>query len=165
MSTAIGLFVDTSDLYHRIRRKFNGKLCYEKYFEEVKKLGTIQQAFAYGMQTDNEAGGFITCLRMTGFDTKFKRPRVMKIGDREIKRCDHGIVLAVDVVKTIDHLDTVVLGVSNPDYIPLITWIRDSGVRVIILASCVPKSMRELADKVIEIDDSYLEDEDEDEED
>ena len=160
MSTTVGLFVDTSDLYHRIRRKFSSKLCYETYFEEVSKLGTIQQSFAYGMQTDNEAGGFITCLKMTGFDTKFKRPRVMKIGDREIKRCDHGIALTVDVIRTIDHLDTVVLGVSNPDYIPLINWIRDSGVRVIILASCVPKSMRELADKVIEIDGAYLEEED-----
>jgi len=160
MSTTIGLFVDTSDLYHRIRRKLNGKLCYEAYFEEVKKLGTIQQAFAYGMQTDNEASGFITCLQITGFDTKFKRPRVLKIGDREIKRCDHGIAMTIDVVRTLVHLDTVVLGISNPDYIPLINYIRDCGVRVIIMASCVPKSMWELVDEVIEIDESYLEEED-----
>lgn len=158
--TNIGLFVDTSDLYHRVRRKFNGKLCYEAYYEEVSGWGTIQQAVAYGMQIGAEAGGFITCLRMAGFDTRFKRPKVMRVGDREIKRCDHGVVMAVDIVKTIDHLDTVVLGVSNPDYIPLINWIRDTGVKVIILASCVPRSLRDIVDKVIEIDEEYLEDED-----
>jgi len=158
--TNIGLFVDTSDLYHRIRRKFNGKLCYEAYYEEVSSWGTMQQAVAYGMQVSAEAGGFITCLRVAGFDTRFKRPKVMRVGDREIKRCDHGVSIAIDIVKTIDHLDTVVLGVSNPDYIPLINWVRDRGVKVVILASCVPRSLRDVADKVIEIDEEYLEDED-----
>ena len=159
---SIGLFVDTSDLYHKVRRKFDGgKLCYENYYEKVMSLGEIQQAFAYGMQTDNEASGFITCLKMTGFDVRFKRPRIMKIGDREIKRCEWGIKIAVDVAKTINHLDTIVLGVSNPDFIPLIHWVKDQGVRVIILASCVPKSLREVADDVIEIDETFLEDEDE----
>jgi len=158
--TNIGLFVDTSDLYHRVRRKFNGKLCYEAYYEEVSSWGTMQQAVAYGMQIGDEAGGFITCLRMVGFDTRFKRPKVIRVGDREIKRCDHGVILTVDIVKMIDRLDTVVLGVSNPDYIPLISWIQDRGVKVIVLASCVPKSIRELASQVIEIDEEYLEDED-----
>lgn len=155
----IGLFVDTSDIYHKIKRKFDGKLCYEAYFNEVADRGTIQQAFAYVMQTDNEASGFITCLKMSGFDVRFKRPRIMTIGDREIKRCDWGIKIAVDVVKTIDHLDTVILGISNPDFIPLIHWIKDQGVKAVILASGVPKSLRNVADDVIEIDEELLEDE------
>lgn len=157
MSATIGLFVDTSDLYHKIRRKFAEKLCYETYLDKVAEWGTIQQAFAYGMQTDHEAGGFITCLKMTGFDVRFKRPRIMKIGDREIKRCDWGIKIAVDVFKTISRLDTIVLGVSNPDFIPLIHWIKDQGVKVTILASCIPKSLRDVADSVVEIDEDFLE--------
>ena len=159
---AIGLFVDTSDIYHKVKRKFEGKLCYEAYYEVVSDLGTVQQAFAYGMQTDNESSGFINCLKMTGFDFRFKRPRIMKIGDREIKRCDWGLKIAIDVVKIIDHLDTVILGISNPDFIPLIHWIKEQGVKVIILASGVPKSLKNVADSVIEIDESFLEDEEED---
>lgn len=155
----IGLFVDTSDIYHKVKRKFDSKLCYETYFNEVADWGIIQQAFAYGMQTDSEASGFITCLKMTGFDVRFKRPRIMTIGDREIKRCDWGIKIAVDVVKTIGHLDTVVLGISNPDFIPLIHWIKDQGVNVIILASGVPKSLKNVADNVVEIDEDLLEEE------
>ena len=161
---SIGLFVDTSDIYHKVRRKFDGaKLCYEDYHAKVEGWGTIQQAFAYGMQTDNEADGFITCLRMTGFEVRFKRPKIMKIGDREIKRCEWGIKIAMDVVKTISRLDTIVLGVSNPDFIPLIHWIKDQGVKVIILSSCIPKSLCEVVDEVIEIDFDLLEQEDENE--
>ncbi len=157
MSTTVGVFVDTSDLYHRIRRKFNGKLCYDSYYEKVAELGTVQQAFAYGIQTDNEAGGFITCLKMAGFDVRFKRPRTMKIGDREIKRCDWGIGITIDIVKTINHLNLIVLGTSNPDFIPLIRWIKDQGVKITILASCIPKSLKDVADNVIEIDEEFLE--------
>lgn len=165
MSTRIGLFVDTSDIYHKIRRKFDGKLCYETLYDKVTTWGTLQQAFAYGMQIDKEASGFITCLKLIGFDVRFKHPRIIKIGDREIKKCEWGIKIAVDIVKTIDHLDTVVLGVSNPDFIPLIQWIKDQGVKVLILASCIPKSLRDVADEVIEINEDFLENEDEDEND
>jgi len=165
MSATVGVFVDTSDIYHRIRRKFDGeKLCYEAYFEKVTSWGTVQQAFAYGMQTEHEAGGFITCLKINGFDVRFKRPRIIKIADREIKRCDWGIQIAVDVVKTISRLDLVVLGTSNPDFIPLIHWIKDQGVKVTILASCVPRSLRDAADSVVEITRDYLEIEDDFEE-
>lgn len=161
MSNTVGVFVDTSDIYHKIRRKFDGeKLCYGAYFEKVVEWGTVQQAFAYGMQIEHEAGGFITCLKLNGFEVKFKRPRIIKIADREIKRCDWGIQIAVDVVKTINRLDLIVLGISNPDYIPLIQWIKDQGVKVTILASCVPKSLRDTADSVIEITTNYLETED-----
>jgi len=168
MSNTVGVFVDTSDIYHRIRRKFDGeKLCYESYYEKIAEWGTVQQAFAYGMQTEHEAGGFITCLKINGFDVRFKRPRIIRIGDREIKKCDWGVQITVDVVKTISRLDLVVLGVSNSDYIPLIHWIKDQGVKVTILASCVPKSLRDTADSVIEITTDYLEiaDDFEDEED
>ena len=159
---SIGVFVDTSDLYHKIRRKFEGgKLCYEDYYEKAMTFGEVQQAFAYGMQTENEADGFITCLKMTGFDVRFKRPQILKIGDREIKRCEWGVKITVDIAKTITHLNTIVLGISNPDYIPLIHWVKDQGVRVIILASCIPRSLREVADEAIEIDENLLEDEEE----
>lgn len=157
----VGAFVDTSDLYHRIRRKFEGgKLCYESYFEKLASYGNLTQAYAYVMQSDNEASGFITCLKMIGFDVFAKRPRVMRICDRDIKRCDWGVNIAVDVSRTIDRLDQIILGVSNPDYVPLVQWIKDQGRQVVILASCIPKSLRNVADSDIEITEDFLEQDD-----
>ena len=150
-----GLFVDTSDLYHRVRRKFNGaKLCYEAYYSSVE---AIDPSFAYVMQSENEASGFISCLKMIGFDVCFKRPRLLQIADRTIKQCDWKVQLTIDVVETLPGLDTVFLGVSNPDYIPLVQWVKDQGVKVVILACGVPKSLYRVADSVIEIDESFLE--------
>ena len=159
MSNNIGVFVDTSDIYHKVKRKFSGKLCYDTYYDMVVRWGTIQQAFAYGMQIENEAGGFIACLKAAGFNVLFKPPKIMVINDREIKRCEWNVRIAIDIVKTINRLDIIVLGSSNPDLIPLIHWIKDQGVKVYILASCVPKCLRDIVDKVIEITEEYLEEE------
>jgi len=161
MSKNIGIFVDTSDLYHKVKRQFNSKLCYDAYYEAIKELGTIQQAFAYVMQTEQEARGFITCLKATGFTVRYKRPRIMKIDEREVKRCDWGVGISVDIIKTIGHLNTIVLGTTNSDFIPLINWIKDQGVNVIILAAAVPRSLANAVNSVIEITEEYLEEEEE----
>lgn len=155
----IGVFVDVSDFYYRIQRKFDGaKLDYGKYLAALE--GNLFRAFAYGMQQENEASGFIRCLRGHGFETKYKRPKIIRINDREIKQCNWGIGIAVDVIRLIEKLDIIILGISNPDYIPLIKWIRDQGKEVIIFASCIPKSLRDTANNIIEIDEELLQDSD-----
>lgn len=148
----IGVFVDVSDFYYRIQRRFDGaKLDFGAYIDEVGEWGKVFRAFAYGMQREQEAGGFIKCLQLQGYEAKYKRPKIIRIGDREIRQCDWGIGITVDIVNLIDKLDTIVLGVSNPDYIPLVKWIRDQGKEVIIFASCVPRSLKDAANQCFEI--------------
>jgi len=163
MSKRIGIFVDTSDLYHKIRRKFENKLCYERYFDIVAEWGEIKWAFAYGMQIEREARGFISCLTTAGFHVRFKRPRIIHCEDREIKRCEWGVGITIDIVEALEEFDVVVLGSSNSDLIPLIKWIRSQGREVIILACGVPKNMKDAANSVVEITEDYLEEEEEDE--
>ncbi|MEE9548728.1 MAG: NYN domain-containing protein [Nitrosomonadaceae bacterium] len=148
----VGVFVDVSDFYYRIQRRFSrAKLDFEKYIVEAQDYGKIFRAFAYGMQRNNEAAGFIKCLQVSGFEAKYKRPKIIKVGDREIKQCNWDCGITIDVVKLIDKLDVIILGVSNPDYIPLIKWVRDQGKEVIIFASCIPKTLRDAANGAIEI--------------
>ena len=148
----VGVFVDVSDFYYRIQRRFSGrKLDFEQYIIVAQDYGQIFRAFAYGMQRNSEAAGFIKCLQACGFEAKYKRPKVIKIGDREIKQCNWDCGITIDVVKLIDKLDIVVLGVSNPDFIPLVKWIRDQGKEVIIFASCIPKTLKDAANSAIEI--------------
>ncbi len=148
----VGVFVDVSDFYYRIQRRFSGaKLDFDQYIIVAAAPGKIFRAFAYGMQREREAAGVIKCLQASGFEAKYKRPKIIKIGDREIKQCDWGVGITIDVVKLIDKLDIVILGVSNPDYIPLVKWCRDQGKEVIIFASCIPKTLKDAANNAIEI--------------
>lgn len=156
----VGIFIDVSDFYYRIQRRFSGrKLDFEQYFIAANDYGKIYRAFAYGMQRNYEAAGFIKCLQASGFEAKYKKPKIIKVGDREIKQCDWGMGIAIDIVSLIDKLDVVILGVSNPDFIPLVRWIRDQGVEVIIFASCIPKTLKDSANSAVEITTGLLQEE------
>lgn len=161
---SVDVFVDTGDLYHKLHRYHNAKLDYALYLDYIEeRFGEIREAIAYGSQTKNEATGFITCLKGVGFTVKYKRPRIFKINDREIKRCEWGCELTVDAIRYTLASDTVILGVSNTDYIPLISYLRSFGAKVVVFASHVPGVIEKVADEVIEIPEDLFEEEEDDE--
>lgn len=166
----VGVFVDTSDLYHKVQRKFGrgSKVCYATYYDTCDDQGDlIDVAVAYGMQNDTHS--FPNCLAIVGFDTKFKPPRVFTTGDRKIKKCDWNVALTLDVVnwvleriasygnKTVRFDDILILGSSNNLLVPLVKWVKEQGVKVVIFASCVPRNLKEVADEVIEVGEDCLE--------
>ena len=157
----VKLLVDVSEIYHKLYRRFNHKLDYEKYLSAVEARFGVVEAVAYGSQTKGEAKNFIACLKNIGFEAKYKRPRVFTVSDREIKQCHHGIEITVEAMNSVN--DTVfVLGISNTDYIPLIQELQAWGCKVVIFASGVPHIMHKVADEVIEITPDLFEDENDD---
>lgn len=154
----LGIFVDTCDLYHKVQRTFGrgSKVCFDRYLDFINEKGCPVK-IAYGMRS--ESGGFSSYLNGLGFVTKFKPPRVYNVGVKSIKKCDWNIMLAMDAIKAAaDHnLDTVVIGSSNGLLLPLITYLREKGVNVIILASGIPDTLCNAVDSFIELDETYLE--------
>lgn len=161
---SVNVFIDVSDIYHKLNRYHDAKLDYGVYLDFIEeKFGEIGKAIAYGSQTKGEATGFITCLKSVGFNVKYKRPRVFKINGREIKRCEWGCEISVDAIRNAEPGGTIILGISNTDYIPLISYLRSFDIKVIIFASHVPNVFSKIADEVIEItEDLFAEEEDED---
>lgn len=173
----IGIFVDTSDLYHKVQREFGrgSKVCYETYYSVCEDVGDIIiKAVAYGMR--GETSSFPNCLSLIGFDSKFKSPRIFTSGDRKIKKCDWNVALTLDVVefvlenrstvvvKDYDTGDiekintaTVIIGSSNSLLIPLVKWVKEQGVKVIVFAARIPESLKENTDESIKVDSDCLE--------
>ncbi len=154
----VGVFVDTTNLYRTVYRKYKGKLCYGEYLEQVTKDRELFVAMAYGMYIGN-TDGFISCLSSAGFVTNFKRPRILEIHDVKIKKCDWGVGLAMDVVSSINDLDLVIIGSSDYNLLPLIRWIKNEGVDVTIVASLIPKPLKDMATSYLEIPEDWLEEE------
>jgi uncharacterized LabA/DUF88 family protein len=63
----------------------------------------------------------------------------------------------MDIVRMIKRVDTVVIGSSMSDLVPLVKWIREQGVKVIIMACGVPQVMKKATDQWIDLDELYLE--------
>lgn len=150
MAKRLGVFVDTGSLYYCVGKKFPGrKLDYQKYLAWFADLGEVQVAFAYGTQLKDEAGPFIRCLKTLGFNTRFK------VADH--KRIDWGSQLTIDVIAALDRLDTVIIGSSDSNISPLVSYLREKGIKVIVFACGIGRELRENATTHTEIFEALLE--------
>lgn len=156
----IGLFVDVSNLYYCIGKKFEKrKLDYRKYLEFVQDFGEIVQAIAYGSQINNEAQGFIHCLEKIGFTAKFKGVKSFENDSRTAlrRKADWDVGIAIDIVNMVERLDMVILGSADGDLEPVVEWCMRRGVDVIILACGISRDLKNSSKQYIEIPESLLE--------
>lgn len=157
MSRNIGLFVDISDLYIKVRRRYKNqrRLDFRKYYSFVEDLGGIQLAIAYGCQRGVEANGFKFLLSKIGFEPKFQNIGPNPNRDGPI-RADWSVQMALDVAGNTPHFNTLVLGSSHKSLLPVVQWAKQRGLMVIILASGISPTMQRAANHSIEIPESLL---------
>lgn len=164
---SIGIFVDVSNLYYCVGKKFDGKkLDYGKYTSAVTGPDDIvYRTIAYGMQIDTEATKFIACLKHLGFETKYKKPRVHQTteGKAEVRRVPWNVGIAMDIVRIVSNnkLDEVIIGSADPELASLVEWIKERGIRCKILACGISKELKEVADEWKEITEELIENRDE----
>ena len=164
MGKRIGVFVDVSNLYYCIGKRFkNRKLDYEKFIAFIEDFGDVTQKIAYGAQIKNKAGSFIHCLRKLGFKTKYKQPKTFNNPDKVRRKADWDVGITIDIVQQIERLDMIVLGTADGDLEPLVRWAVDKGVDVIVLACGVSRDLKDSATDYFEIMESMLEQETTDE--
>lgn len=130
----VSMFFDLSDLYHKVNKQFGKKLSYEKTISKVLETlnGEVGELHAYGIQKQNEASGFISCLRRIGFKTHFKRPSILRFGEHEYKLSNWGVGLTLDVIRNVNTRcfgcnDTIVIATNNPDFKLLGDYLQQAG--------------------------------------
>jgi len=161
MAKRLGIFVDVSNLYYCVGKKFpTRKLDYRKYLSFVKGLGDVSIAVAYGAQISGQANGFIYCLKSIGFQTKFKSPKSYKNPEDDFilkRKADWDVGITMDIVNMIDRIDMIILGTGDGDMLPVVEWAMAKGVEVVVIACGISKDLRDHATKTIEIPESFLE--------
>jgi len=161
MAKRIGIFVDISNIYYCIGKKYPGrKLDYRKYLKFIKDLGEISIAIAYGAQISGQANGFIYCLKQIGFQSKFKSPKTYNNAEEGFvtkRKADWDVGIAMDIVNMIDRLDMIILGTGDGDMLPVIEWAMHKGVEVVVIATGISKDLKDHCTKFIEIPESFLE--------
>ncbi len=153
------LLVDIANLYYCVGKRFPGrKLDYAKLRDRVAELGPIYRSFAYGIQMNEEANPFITCIRKLGYDTKYKKSKMTEENEKKvIRKAEWDVGLTLDAVRVIERVDTVVLASSDIDLVDLVRYVRDKGVRCIVFACGIPQELRDVSDFYIEITEDLLE--------
>jgi uncharacterized LabA/DUF88 family protein len=157
----VGVFVDIARQYYGVSLlDKNARINYERYLSKAVGDGELHRAYAYGVQMNDEAATFITALRNLNYEPKYRKAKIIKTADgtekSSIRHTIWNVGIAMDVVRNIRHVDTVILGSNDPELVPLVEWIREQGVKVIVFSFAIPKELRLSADKCIEIHDDLL---------
>lgn len=164
----LGVFVDVSNLYYCVGKRFSegAKLNYAKYLEHCMNLEEhkgvsyeLYCAIAYGAQLQGEAEPFIRCLEHFGFECKFKKPKTYENKDKKgiIRKADWDVGIAMDIVRMIKKLDVVILGSADGDLTDLVLWIREQGVKVMVIACGISSDLRDTAHYNEEITEEFIE--------
>ena len=149
----LGLFVDVSNLYYCISKKYkNKKLDYKKLVDYCKDLGEIQQSTAYGAQIKNEAAAFIHCLKGLGFNIKYKQPKIYE----NMRKADWDVGIAIDIVRDLVDLDMIILATADGDMAPVIQYAKEKGKQVVVIGSNISHELQNIVTKYIEIPESLV---------
>jgi uncharacterized LabA/DUF88 family protein len=128
----IALFVDSQNLYYSARTGYAAKVNYEKLLRLITGTRNLIKAYAYIVQPpEGDVKPFATSLERIGYIVKTKDVRTRANGSA---KANWDMGMALDILGTLDRVDTIVLASGDGDFVPLIDFIKGSNKRVEIFA-------------------------------
>ena len=148
MKTA--MFVDTSNLYYCVNKKFGRKIDYEKLVMFAQEYITDTDfLYAFSVRREQEARNFVKSLEKIGFITRFIKSNNKKPTNLNADIC-------IEAFKKHSKIDSIILCSADRDIAPLIRWAEDQGINVTVYACGIPMELKEVANSNIEINEKVL---------
>ena len=147
----VGVFVDIQNMYYSARALFEQKVNFKNVLEEAVAGRQLVCAFAYGITTEEaHEEEFHSALSSQGFEVKTK-PLQTFVGGQ--KKGDWDVGIAVDVLRMEPKIDVAVLISGDGDFVPLVEFAKEKGLRVEVLAfrESSSKLLVEAADSFIDL--------------
>jgi len=128
----VAVFVDVQNMYYSARAIYSKKVNFKAILEAAVAGRHLVRAMAYGITTEEaHEGEFHEALSKQGFEVKTK-PLQTFIGGQ--KKGDWDIGIATDILRLEPKLDVAVLVCGDGDFIPLVTFCKEKGLRMEIIA-------------------------------
>lgn len=141
----IGVYIDINNLYQALRHNRDGKqLDYDKLMNEIRSMGEVVDAIAYGCEFEKEATEFKCMLSKIGVTPKYKK----LVPNRKFS---WNVGIVIDIMDTLDDVDIIVLCSGDGDLTPMVTHAIAKDKRVIVIACSPSKSLRNHATSTIDI--------------
>lgn len=126
------MFVDVQNMYHSAKNLYKKRV----NFRELLRLSAgdreLVRALAYVVKSDTEEEkAFFDALEKGGFELKMKDLQIFPGG---MKKADWDVGMAIDAISLSKQLDVVVIVSGDGDFVPLIEYLKFSGVIVEVVA-------------------------------
>lgn len=128
----VGVFVDVQNMYYSARAIHNKKVNFKKILEHAVGGRQLVRAFAYGITTEEaHEGDFHDALTKQGFEVKSKPLQTFAGGQ---KKGDWDVGIAMDILRLEPKIDVAVLVSGDGDFIPLVQFSREKGLRMELMS-------------------------------
>ena len=144
------MFVDIQNMYYSARALYNQKVNFGNILEQAVSGRQLVRAFAYGITTEEaHEGEFHEALGKQGFEVKTK-PLQSFIGGQ--KKGDWDVGIAMDMLRLEPKIDVGVLVSGDGDFVPLLQFSKERGLRVEVMAfrESTSSALVEAADSFID---------------
>lgn len=150
----LGIFVDTANVSDRAHKNPT-VIDYTKLKKHIVGDRRLVHARAYCAVYDNyglpiEKQKTVESVWDRGFDIVTKPVKVFADGSR---KADLDLTLTIDIVRRMESMDVLVLISGDGDYVPLVDYVREKGIRVEVysFAESLAKELRLAADEWYDI--------------
>ncbi|MBI3255479.1 MAG: NYN domain-containing protein [Candidatus Andersenbacteria bacterium] len=128
----VGVFVDIQNMYYSARAIYGQKVNFKAILEQAVAGRQLVRAIAYGITTEEaHEGDFHEALAGQGFEVKTK-PLQTFVGGQ--KKGDWDIGMAMDILRLEPKIDVAVLVCGDGDFIPLIEFSKERGLRMEVIS-------------------------------
>lgn len=128
----VGVFVDVQNMYYSARALHGQKVNFQAVLEAAVAGRQLMRAFAYGITTEEaHEEEFHQALGKQGFEVKTK-PLQIFVGGQ--KKGDWDVGIATDILRLEPKIDVAVLASGDGDFIPLVEFAKEKGLRVEVLS-------------------------------
>jgi len=148
----VGVFMDVQNLYHSARNIYKTRVNFSEVLKEAIANRQLIRAFAYVIRTKSgEEKSFFEALADLGIEPRIKDLKEFAGG---AKKGDWDVGLAIDAIRTSPNLDAIIIASGDSDFVPLISYLRNHGKRVEIIAfgKTTAAEVIEAADEFIDLD-------------
>ena len=147
------VLMDVQNLYHSAKHLYQSRVD----FKQVLNLGVSKRnlirSFAYVIRTKSgEEKSFFDALTNLGIETRIKDLQEYQGG---FKKGDWDVGMVIDAIRLSNNVDSIVLVTGDGDFIPLVKFLQNKGIRVEVVAF-----KRSASSKLIEAADEFMDLED-----
>lgn len=148
----MAILIDVQNMYHSAKNLYKAKVNFAEILRLAVSGRQLIRAFAYVVRTKTgEEKPFFEALIKLGIETRVRDLQEYYGG---LKKGDWDVGISIDAVKCINHVDVIVLVSGDGDFIQLVEYLKNQGVRTEIIAFGRSTSgrLKEVADEFIDLE-------------
>lgn len=148
----VAVLIDVQNLYHSAKNLYQARVNFGEILKTAVSKRNLIRAFAYVVRTKTgEEKPFFEAITKLGLETRVRDLQEFYGG---AKKADWDVGIVIDAIRIAPSLDTLVLVSGDGDFIDLVSYLKNQGKRVEIMAfgRSASSRLKEIADEFIDLE-------------